>query len=1017
MKPQPVFPKNQGIKIIYPDSPEVETTFVFNIGKKNKKKNVDQANQSLPIENKKEGGSYTGITDVLPEATFTFKPTTSLSNKDNKSDTSQVTELNIDDCTEEKGYDNGRKNKSNIDSVVELTYPIKTYFKEDSLDTSLKKNIESAFSDSDTDLENGVKQKVKSKSVTGSADHDDAKEYFSFKKYRKSRNSGAYERRRSRTDSNNENTDEEEERVGLYETCSGKNMSNFDLKLKKNPKLKSFFKDDVDNSKDDVNDDDNKYRTECTENTMKQVNSPKCISRRNKKPSKTSKDDNSNCEESMSSSSNKFCCDAQNEEIVPSNQEMTVNVFVPTTRKIFSPVRKDSKGETSTVISYIVEESAPDVVSQNILVNDDKTDVTKSKDDDEISKRSNTAIDNKVKNTTDDFNYKESAFENKASDKIDEDKPTYDFILPPCWIIKQARAQSASPAMQRRAIQRPWNKEKLTDSIEISSNNQHSSGEIAQTLNKEGRHFNSNSVNRRNENDLVDSVYQNSSTLDLYNQKETSTKEYCRKSSSSESVENNKPFRKEGTSIPSSLKLRSEAGFPPISPLTVRREMKVLKETAPSIRMMIAKYNQKVHESQELSGTKSPDSGGQSPVAWRSPVTERRIKAQLEKYQDEVRKALQRSPRKDFCPNSRLGQVQKSASAGYIRPFDKECSNDSMNEKSEEKDLSQTSQYHGILKSSSAGAIKSFSPILSKQNDTKKVTDKAVDTNSKPGSTMLTLNTECKSTGTLEYFSQKHLLQSDSADSNYELQTPRKTSVSNISAIPAVLDNYGAETSYVDLSPEATRVRALKLKKAKEEFLSRGFISNSGNNDNPDQLNSPSTPDTPIQSEILSWTNSKSRLSQVSCGSESSYENAPMILVSGRQQACDVDRTLLVKSASAGMINIDSSGSPAASCETLNPIGSTTQGAIPKSRSGILSRFRKARFKKHKEKDPSKLNTVSSLCRQSLVVDISKTGQNSGDGSVPSTSKSCPSSPVLHKKDQNSSGSWIRNPRRIFKPK
>ncbi|RZF47980.1 hypothetical protein LSTR_LSTR017383 [Laodelphax striatellus] len=115
-------------------------------------------------------------------------------------------------------------------------------------------------------------------------------------------------------------------------------------------------------------------------------------------------------------------------------------------------------------------------------------------------------------------------------------------------------------------------------------------------------------------------------------------------------------------------KSRTEIGFPPISPIPGRREVKLSKETAPSIRMIIARYNQKVSESQEMLGSKSPDSGSGSPLPWRSPGAERRVRVQMEKYQDEVRRALQGS---EGRKHNFSGEVKKSASASFIRSFDK----------------------------------------------------------------------------------------------------------------------------------------------------------------------------------------------------------------------------------------------------------------------------------------------------------------------------------------------------------
>lgn len=77
----------------------------------------------------------------------------------------------------------------------------------------------------------------------------------------------------------------------------------------------------------------------------------------------------------------------------------------------------------------------------------------------------------------------------------------------------------------------------------------------------------------------------------------------------------------------------------PSSPVSIR---KTTKDISPSIRLMLAKYNQKLSE-QDLHNKSGGSSGSASPVAWRSPVSERRVKAQTEKYQQELNKGVQKS--------------------------------------------------------------------------------------------------------------------------------------------------------------------------------------------------------------------------------------------------------------------------------------------------------------------------------------------------------------------------------------
>lgn len=72
----------------------------------------------------------------------------------------------------------------------------------------------------------------------------------------------------------------------------------------------------------------------------------------------------------------------------------------------------------------------------------------------------------------------------------------------------------------------------------------------------------------------------------------------------------------------------------PASPIPQR---KVYKEISPSIRLMLAKYNQKISE-QDNKSTKSGNSSGSNSPLWRSPIFERRVRTQTERYQGELNK-------------------------------------------------------------------------------------------------------------------------------------------------------------------------------------------------------------------------------------------------------------------------------------------------------------------------------------------------------------------------------------------
>ncbi|XP_023246266.1 uncharacterized protein LOC106647763 [Copidosoma floridanum] len=101
----------------------------------------------------------------------------------------------------------------------------------------------------------------------------------------------------------------------------------------------------------------------------------------------------------------------------------------------------------------------------------------------------------------------------------------------------------------------------------------------------------------------------------------------------------------------------------PQSPILSRKEYRRSspKETAPSIRMMIQRYNQKLQED-----ASSPASSGSGSPIWRSPTSERRVRTQMERYQEEVQRAVSGSPRNRVEELSHK-RLEKSASAGIIQ--------------------------------------------------------------------------------------------------------------------------------------------------------------------------------------------------------------------------------------------------------------------------------------------------------------------------------------------------------------
>lgn len=361
----------------------------------------------------------------------------------------------------------------------------------------------------------------------------------------------------------------------------------------------------------------------------------------------------------------------------------------------------------------------------------------------------------------------------------------------------------------------------------------------------------------------------------------------------------------------------------PNSPVFQRRERNITKETSPAIRIMIARYNQKLSE-QENPGYKSGGSSGSaSPVAWRSPVLERRVKTQSEKYQEELNKSFSNS---NVNTTFEKKKVQKSASVGVMSAVKKQVTVPQISDKNNSSITNETSSpraIRGILKSSSVDSFKKSTDILTKPHSS---------------------NNDCQSN---------------------------------------ILENIKIQEENQKQIPVNIQDRAYKLQKAKEEFLQ---VNNNSND----------IPSTSKQKDTNVAFPTKNRLSQISFGSESSCDDATY------------SRTL-IKSASVGMINTDEM------LYELNPeVHSQGYVSLPRSSkkkdgkfgiSSITSKFRKVKMRKNK--DNNQMNAVSTLCRQSLIVDITS--------NMPSNSENS----EKKKEDETSTtkSSWLKNPTKIFKPK
>lgn len=269
----------------------------------------------------------------------------------------------------------------------------------------------------------------------------------------------------------------------------------------------------------------------------------------------------------------------------------------------------------------------------------------------------------------------------------------------------------------------------------------------------------------------------------------------------------------------------------PQSPSTQRRleQQKTIppKEPSPSIRMMIAKYNQRLTADRINSSPIS--SGSCSPVAWRSPVLERRgVKAQTVKYQE------------------KLFEVTKSASVGSLRK--QICLLEKSNSCTD-KDINR-----GVLKSSSAGILpadwkdktENQEIMLTtlaydslKRKDSDKINSKKLIEEHPKKDRLYKKRTESPSsiisskTGAIKKIlnPQNYELKPDKSDNTipritrkYDSKPPSPCSQQRFARQHLDLDlantSFSAPASPSDDPKTPLSERALKLQMAKEEFLS-----------------------------------------------------------------------------------------------------------------------------------------------------------------------------------------------------
>ncbi|XP_021694146.1 uncharacterized protein LOC5565140 isoform X2 [Aedes aegypti] len=445
----------------------------------------------------------------------------------------------------------------------------------------------------------------------------------------------------------------------------------------------------------------------------------------------------------------------------------------------------------------------------------------------------------------------------------------------------------------------------------------------------------------------------------------------------------------------------------PQSPSTQRRMDKnaPTKELSPNIRLMIAKYNQRL--SSERSGNSPHSSGSCSPVAWRSPVLDRRVKKQTEKYQETI-------------------QLSKSASAGSLRKSLKQleaAQQSRQNQDGGEEDECVVDASVKVMKSSSAGMIEKSAAVEDDgdHSDSPKISFLAYDSLRRKDTLSRIERKELDDSGSgsgrtdtlrKQRLYKKRTESPQGASKGAVRKVPREK-YTRCRSVPGeeIVSERGQEERFkrVDGKPPSPRLtarkkivdqdsprsapttpleedkglipmsqRALKLKKAKEEFLQS---SSAARVDQRQQV----------------WNN---RISQISMTSATSGDES----------------ALLMKSASAGVIDSRSAegedSQQESMYESLPPSILTASGvtgddeassrntSVQSSRFGLsnlASKLRKVKLRRS-SKDLSKMQTISTLCRQSLMVDISgeaikmgsaqNLGHSSSDGGGESLKKS-----------------------------
>lgn len=395
------------------------------------------------------------------------------------------------------------------------------------------------------------------------------------------------------------------------------------------------------------------------------------------------------------------------------------------------------------------------------------------------------------------------------------------------------------------------------------------------------------------------------------------------------------------------------------------------KELSLSIRLMIDKYNQKI------ANDVSPKLQTDSPIMeLKSPKFERRVQEQKIKY--EIENVVKCASAGNIRQNEKLipveislkdydnNKLQKSCSAGILprkwEPVPIITRNSPENEKCIPSLACDSLQ---MITKNCSTTSEFINPFEKKEHLYRKNKEKPTSLFSKTGAVRKigtknarsefiwrrSLSNSCntsttpdKSDNTIPKITRK-LETKGSFDINNGFN--KKYSRPSVSAPTTPSEEIGRPKTPLS-------ERALKLQKAKEEFLnakpfelrySEGLKENKTYSSNKDSINDDDDDENP-------W---KKRLSQVSIGSDTSNEEC-----------------ILAKSASVGLIETVTNDNQHLGGYVSLPRNVSRSGKIISKFgfSTLASKFRKVKMRRTSKDNTTKMNAVSILCRQSLAIDI-----------------------------------------------